>query len=231
MHTYCCKHTMVLLLLPPLPLLLLLLLLLQLLWYTRIYLKMSGDDPTLLVVSGRISCQLEDFRRQVLQDCGQVHGSARTNTFRIIAYIVRRVGARGATFAMWRLKNKDWSVHLQYPSKYQLCQKLKASKYQTLFNRHLPFFMRRWTLPTGNDKPARLERLLALAFVFPDFPRPDMLARLNQRRKTLASDPNAVEKVMENKLILFKLTAFKWAQKRKTALRMKEKKPDRHFKH
>ncbi|KAJ8023377.1 hypothetical protein HOLleu_35803 [Holothuria leucospilota] len=33
----------------------------------------DGDDPGLLVVKGGVASHLEDFCRQVLQHCGQVH--------------------------------------------------------------------------------------------------------------------------------------------------------------
>ncbi|KAJ8023361.1 histone H3, embryonic [Holothuria leucospilota] len=39
-------------------------------------LEMTGDDPGLLVVTGGVASQLEDFCSQVLQHCGQVHWGA-----------------------------------------------------------------------------------------------------------------------------------------------------------
>ena len=48
-------------------------------------LKMSRDDPSLLVVSGGIACQLQNLSGQVLQNCGEVDWSASTHTLGIIA--------------------------------------------------------------------------------------------------------------------------------------------------
>jgi hypothetical protein len=52
--------------------------LLKLLFVAGGNLKMTGDDPGLLVVASIVSSQLEDLSSQVLEDCG-------TNTFGIIA--------------------------------------------------------------------------------------------------------------------------------------------------
>ena len=40
----------------------------------------------------------------------------------------------------------------------------------------------RWILPTGNWRPALLERDLALPFTLPPLPRPDILLRLESAR-------------------------------------------------
>ena len=49
-------------------------------------LKVSGDDPGLLVVSGSIACQLEYFSSQVLKDGSQVDWSSCSNSFGEVAF-------------------------------------------------------------------------------------------------------------------------------------------------
>ena len=58
--------------------------LVQLLVITDGQLKMTGDDPCLLVVTGSISCQLKDLSSKVLHDGSQVNGSASTNPLGIV---------------------------------------------------------------------------------------------------------------------------------------------------
>ncbi|CAG6010675.1 unnamed protein product, partial [Menidia menidia] len=48
--------------------------LVQLLIVTHGQLKMAGDDPGLLVVTGSVTGQFQDLSGQVLQDGGQIHG-------------------------------------------------------------------------------------------------------------------------------------------------------------
>jgi len=47
-----------------------------------------------------------------------------------------------------------------------------------LFSLYKPFLRRRWILPTGNCKPARLDRLFAFPFTFPPLPRPDIFQNI-----------------------------------------------------
>jgi hypothetical protein len=51
----------------------------QLLIVAHGQLDVAGDDAGLLVVAGSIACQLQDLSCQVLQHCGQVHGSTSTH--------------------------------------------------------------------------------------------------------------------------------------------------------
>ena len=46
---------------------------------------MTGDDPGLLVVTGGVSCQLEDLSSQVLHDCSKVDWGTGSNTLGIVA--------------------------------------------------------------------------------------------------------------------------------------------------
>lgn len=48
-------------------------------------LKVTRDDPSLLVVSGSVACQLEHFGGQVLHDGRQVYRGAGTDSFRVVA--------------------------------------------------------------------------------------------------------------------------------------------------
>jgi hypothetical protein len=48
-------------------------------------LQMTGDDTSLLVVTGGVACQLEDFGGQVLHDGGQVDGSAGSDALGVVA--------------------------------------------------------------------------------------------------------------------------------------------------
>lgn len=59
--------------------------LVQLLVVTDGELKMSRDDPSLLVVSSGIACQLENLSSQVLQNSGKVDWSTSTYSLGIIA--------------------------------------------------------------------------------------------------------------------------------------------------
>ena len=48
-------------------------------------LKMTGDDPALLVVAGSVACQLEHLGGQVLHDGRQVDGGSGTNALGVVA--------------------------------------------------------------------------------------------------------------------------------------------------
>ena len=54
--------------------------LVQLLVITDGELKMTGDDPGLLVVTGSVSCQLENLSSEVLHDGSKVHWGTTANT-------------------------------------------------------------------------------------------------------------------------------------------------------
>ena len=59
--------------------------LVQFLVITDSELKMTGDDPGLLVVTGSVSCQLEDLSRQVLHDGSQVDGGTSSDSLSIVS--------------------------------------------------------------------------------------------------------------------------------------------------
>merc|ERR1719295_1216888 len=59
--------------------------LVQLLIITDGQLQVTGDDPSLLVVTGSVACQFKDLSSQVLHDGSQVDGGAGTNTLSIVA--------------------------------------------------------------------------------------------------------------------------------------------------
>jgi hypothetical protein len=46
---------------------------------------MCGNDTGLLVVTGGVTRQFENFSSKVLKDSGQVHGGISTNTLSIVA--------------------------------------------------------------------------------------------------------------------------------------------------
>lgn len=48
-------------------------------------LEMTGDDTGLLVVTGSVTSQLEDFGSEVLENGSEVDGSTSTNTLSIVA--------------------------------------------------------------------------------------------------------------------------------------------------
>ena len=48
-------------------------------------LKVTGDDPGLLVVTGSVAGQLEDLSSQVLHDCGEVDWCSGTNSLSVVA--------------------------------------------------------------------------------------------------------------------------------------------------
>ena len=48
-------------------------------------LQVTGDDPGLLVVTGGVSCQLENLSGQVFHDGGQVHGGTGSDALTIVA--------------------------------------------------------------------------------------------------------------------------------------------------
>jgi len=49
-------------------------------------LKMTRDDTGLLVVTGSIACQLEDFGCEVFENSGEIDGRTGTNTLSIVAF-------------------------------------------------------------------------------------------------------------------------------------------------
>ena len=59
--------------------------LVQFLVVTDGQLKMTGDDPGLLVVTGGVSCQLENLSCEVFHDGGQVDWCAGTDALAIVA--------------------------------------------------------------------------------------------------------------------------------------------------
>lgn len=54
-------------------------------------LKMTGDDAGLLVVTGSVTGQLEDFGREVLKHSGEVDGSTSTDTLGVVALAEKTV--------------------------------------------------------------------------------------------------------------------------------------------
>lgn len=48
-------------------------------------LKMTGDDPSLLVVAGSVTCEFEHFSGEVLHDGSQVDWGASTHSLGIVA--------------------------------------------------------------------------------------------------------------------------------------------------
>ena len=48
-------------------------------------LKVTGDDPGLLVVTCSVACQLKNFGSQVLENGGEVHGGTSTNTLSVVS--------------------------------------------------------------------------------------------------------------------------------------------------
>ena len=57
----------------------------QLLVVTDGQLQVTGDDPALLVVTGGVSCQLEDLSCQVFHDGCEVHGCTGSYSLGIVA--------------------------------------------------------------------------------------------------------------------------------------------------
>ena len=49
-------------------------------------LKMSWDDPGLLVVTGGVACQLENLSSQVLKDGSKVHWCTSSNSLGVVAF-------------------------------------------------------------------------------------------------------------------------------------------------
>lgn len=56
-------------------------------------LKVTGDDSGLLVVTGGVACQLENFGSQVLQDGGQVHWCSGPHALGIVSLAEQTVDA------------------------------------------------------------------------------------------------------------------------------------------
>ena len=48
-------------------------------------LKVTGDDPLFLVVTGSVASQLQDFSRQVFQDCSEVNWSTRSDSAGVVS--------------------------------------------------------------------------------------------------------------------------------------------------
>lgn len=59
--------------------------LVQLLVVSDSELKMAGNDTGLLVVTGSVASQLEDFSSKVLEDGSEIDGCAGTDTLSIVA--------------------------------------------------------------------------------------------------------------------------------------------------
>ena len=54
-------------------------------------LKVTGDDPGLLVVTGSVACQLKNFGGEVLEHGRQVDGGSGTNTLGVVALAQKTV--------------------------------------------------------------------------------------------------------------------------------------------
>ena len=54
-------------------------------------LEVTGDDTGLLVVTGGVASKLEDFGSEVLEDSGEVDGSAGTDTLSVVALAEKTV--------------------------------------------------------------------------------------------------------------------------------------------
>ena len=72
----------------------------QLLVVTDGELEVTGDDSGLLVVTSGVTCQLEDFSGEVLQDCGQVDWGASSDSLGVVALAEQTVDT-----ADWELKS------------------------------------------------------------------------------------------------------------------------------
>ncbi|CAG5946272.1 unnamed protein product [Menidia menidia] len=56
-------------------------------------LQVARDDPSLLVVAGRVAGQLQDLGGQVLQDGRQVHGGSGPDALRVVSFTQQPVHA------------------------------------------------------------------------------------------------------------------------------------------
>ena len=72
-------------------------------------LEMTGNDPGLLVVTGSVSCQLENLSGQVLHDGGQVDGGSSANSLGVVSFAEKTMdttdwelkpGTRAASLAL-----------------------------------------------------------------------------------------------------------------------------------
>ncbi len=63
----------------------------QLLVVTDGQLQMTGDDSGLLVVTGSVACQLQNFSSQVLEHGSQVDGSTGTHTLGVVTFTQKTV--------------------------------------------------------------------------------------------------------------------------------------------
>jgi hypothetical protein len=63
-------------------------------------LQMTGDDSCLLVVTGGVTCQLQDFSSQVLHDCSEVDWSSSTNSLSVVSLSEKTVDS-----SYWELKS------------------------------------------------------------------------------------------------------------------------------
>ena len=73
-------------------------------------LKMSGNDPCLLVVAGSVASQFENFSGQVFQDSSQVDWGTSTNSFSIVSFSKKSMdttnwelesSSRGSRLGLW----------------------------------------------------------------------------------------------------------------------------------
>ena len=74
-------------------------------------LKMSWDNSAFLVVSGSVTGQLEDFSRQILENCCQVDWGTSTNSLSVVAFPQQTVNTTD-----WELKSCSWWTSLWFGS-------------------------------------------------------------------------------------------------------------------
>ena len=72
----------------------------QLLVVTDGELEMTGDDPGLLVVTGSVTCQLENLSGQVLHDGSHVHWGTGAYTLRVVSTAEKTMDS-----SHWELKS------------------------------------------------------------------------------------------------------------------------------
>ena len=73
--------------------------LVQLLVVADSQLQVTRDDSRLLVVTGSVASQLQNFSGQVLEHCSQVHGGTGSNALSIVAFSQQTVDT-----SHWKLK-------------------------------------------------------------------------------------------------------------------------------
>ena len=93
-------------------------------------LKMTGNDTRLLVVTGRVTSQLQDFGCEVLQDGGEVDGSTGTDTLSVVALAEQTVDTTdresetGLGRTPWnRVSIKPWK---EIPTELQCRKRIKT---------------------------------------------------------------------------------------------------------